>query len=320
MKGIDTGKKYRLVTKADIDGMACGVLLSELGMVDSFAFVHPSDIESGGFAITENDITAGLPYSPKAFLAFDYYPHPGLAGYGDNFITGKNMPSTSRVIYNHYGRGRFKHISIEMLEAVDKGFSADINMDEILYPTGWTLLSYLIDRRTGLDRFHHFNIPQAELLVKIIEYSRGHNILEILDLSDVEERLEFYFSCIQPCSEQLLRCSKVHYNLVFADLRGESVIYPGNRFMIYALFPECNVSLHAMPVDEKGKCLFIAGKSVIDRSYDKDIGAIMRSMGGGGHANAGTCQCTGKCADMDALIGKLSYGLLANVVKGYFNY
>jgi nanoRNase/pAp phosphatase (c-di-AMP/oligoRNAs hydrolase) len=305
-----------------MDGLVCGILLKELGLIDRFAFVHPKDIESGKAEIKDDDITAGLPYKESAYLAFDHYPGAVPKEKEKNLIVNSGMPSTSRVIYNYYGRKNFPGISEDMLQAVDKGFSARISIDEILYPTGWMLLNYLIDQRTGLERYKKFASSHAELIVKLADFCKGRTIVEILDMPDVEERLNLYFSCVEQCRAQILRCSSVHYNLVVTDMRKEPVIYPGNRFMIYALFPECNVSLQAMTTPDGGSALFVVGKSIIDRTYSADIGRIMRRHGGGGHSNAGTCQAKNEDADkvMESLISELKYGLLKNLFLGYFNY
>src|SRR3989338_7507479 len=139
------------------------------------------------------------------------------------------MPSTSRVIYNYYGEDKFPDIQKDMLNAVDKGFSAKISRDEILYPTGWILFNYLIDQRTELDKLGRFTVSHSELIIKLVDFCRGHNIWEILDTPEMEERLNLYFSCMEQCKAQILRCASVYYNLVVIDLRKEKVIYPGNR-------------------------------------------------------------------------------------------
>lgn len=319
---MDT-KKYRLVTKADFDGMVCNMLLKELDIIDRVVFAHPRDIESGKLEITGEDITAGLPYKENVHIAFDYYPGSLLsAGSRKNLAVDHRMPSTSRVIYNYYGKDKFSNIPEDILDAVDKGFSARITIDEILYPTGWILLNYIIDQRTGLEGFKKFSISHPELIINLANESRTRTIWEILNLPYVEERLNLYFSCIEEHKAQILRCTSVYSNLVVIDIRKEKVIYPGNRFMVYALFPECNVSMHVTSAANNSRTIFVVGKSVLDRTYSPDIGMIMKKYGGGGHSNAGTCQTTNDTADEIAkkLIGGLKYGLVKNLFMGYFNY
>lgn len=315
-------QQYRLVTKCDFDGLACGVLLKEMALIDRIAFAHPKDIESGKVAIAAFDITAGLPYRETAHLAFDHYPSRSeIKGKTRNLVVDQRMPSTSRVIYNYYGRERFRRVSPDMLKAVDKGFSGNIGIDDILYPTGWMLLNHLIDHRTGLEIFQRFPTSTPELIMRLVDYCRDHTIWDVLNLPDVEERLNLYFSCIEQYKAQLLRCATVHFNLVVTDMRKEQVMYPGNRFMIHALFPECSVSLQVIADSDSDKIVFAVGKSILDRSYGRDIGKILEQYGGGGHANAGTCQARGDQADdvLGKLIGELQHSFLKSLLLGYFN-
>ena len=306
-----------------MDGLACGMLLKEIGVIDRVSFAYPRDIETGKIEINAANITAGLPYRKEAHLAFDHYP--GTSADSDirgNLITDKRMPSTSRVIYNHYGRDKFSRISPDMLDAVDKGYSAKITSDEILYPGGWILFGYLIDQRTGLERFGRFSMSNEEIVAMLVDGYRERTIWEILSLPAMEERLAVYFSNVDQYKGQILRCASVYYNLVVFDMRMESKIFPGNRFMVYALFPECNVSLQVISDPKNDKVVFVAGKSVLDRSYSGDIGSIMRKYGGGGHSAAGTCQTEKDKADgvLENLINELQYSTLRNLVEGYFNY
>jgi len=314
--------KKRLITKCDMDGLACGILLKEMDLINGVVFVHPKDVESGKMVIGSGDITAGLPYKESVHLAFDYYPGALSKGCRDNLIVDSSMPSTSRVICNYYNQTSKTGILKDLLLAVDKGFSADISIDEILYPTSWILLSYLIDQRTGLERYGNFNATNAQLIANLIQHGKEQTIWEILNSPAVEERLNLYFSCMERCKDQLLRCSSVHYNLVVTDMRNEEILYPGNRFLIYALFPECNVSMHVVNDSAGNRTSFVVGKSVIDRAYQKDIGKILKSHGGGGHSNAGTCMSDRESADelKDKLIDQLSYSTLENIFNGYFNF
>ena len=313
---------YRLVTKADFDGMVCGILLKELRSVESVVFVHPKDIEKGELQVTGTDILAGLPYREGVHLAFDHYPSSAGAGGRDNLVVDLGAPSTARVIYDHYGKDKLAGIHGDILDAVDKGFSARLAVEDILYPTGWVLLSYLIDRRTGLEGTKSFSKSHDELLVELMEEGRRRSIWEILSLPHVAERLDLYFSCIEEYKEQIFRCSSVFSNLVVTDTRREARILPGNKFMTYALFPECNVSLGVSSAGGNGRAGFAAGRSVLDKTCSLDIGRIMRKYGGGGHAGAGACQADADRAEAtkEGLIDDLQYGFFKNLLMGYFNY
>ena len=83
---------------------------------------------------------------------------------------------------------------------------------------------------------------------------------------------------------------QVQGRIVILDLRHEEVIHPTNRFMVYALHPECTVSVHVLWGLKKQNTVFAVGRSIVDRSSTFDIGALMLRHGGGGHEAAGTCQ------------------------------
>jgi nanoRNase/pAp phosphatase (c-di-AMP/oligoRNAs hydrolase) len=304
--------KYRLVTRSDFDGLVCAVLLNELNMIDDIKFVHPKDMQDGKIEITGRDITTNLPYVPGVHLAFDHHSSETLRNPGQapaNYIIRADSPSAARVVYNHYGgKKTFPAISEDMMDAVDKGDAAWFNREEILHPAGWVLLNYLMDARTGLGRFRHFRISNYALMMDLIKYCRDHGIDQILALPDVKERVELYFEHEPKAKEQIQRCSTVHKNLVVLDLRGEETIWATNRFMIYALFPQTNISIHVMWGVQKQNTVFATGKSILDRGSKTDIGELMLSWGGGGHHAAGTCQVANDQAEatLQALIARIN--------------
>lgn len=293
-------KKYRLVTRSDFDGLVCAVLLNELEMIDDILFVHPKDMQDGKIAISENDITTNLPYVPSAYLAFDHHLSETIrnsAG-NSNHIIDPAAPSAARVVYDYYGgKARFANISDDMMLAVDKADSAEFTRDEILNPSGWVLLNYLMDARTGLGRFRSFTISNYQLMMDLIKYCHNHTIDEILALPDVVERIELYQEHAPLAKEQIKRCSRIYDNLVVLDLREEDTIYATNRFMIYAMYPQCNISIHVLWGVQQRNTVFATGKSIVNRSSQTNIGALMLQYGGGGHENAGTCQVANEAVD-----------------------
>ena len=285
--------KYRLVTRSDFDGLVSAVLLNELELIDEIKFVHPKDMQDGKIEITERDITTNLPYVAAAHLAFDHHSSETLriAGQPANRIISPNAPSAARVVYDYYGgKKAFPNIADDMMDAVDKADSAQFTRDEILDPQGWVLLNYLMDSRTGLGRFREFRVSNYALMMDLIEYCRNHGIDDILNLPDVRERVDLYFEHAIPAKEQILRCTTVHKNLAVLDLRQEETIYATNRFMIYALFPQTNISIHVLWGVQQQNTVFATGKSILDRSSRTDVGELMLKYGGGGHQAAGTCQ------------------------------
>ncbi len=285
-------KKFRLVTRSDFDGLVCAVLLRQLDIIDEIKFVHPKDMQDGLIDIGADDITTNLPYVDGVHLAFDHHLSETIrVGKRDNHIIHADAPSAARVVYDYYGGAvRFPAAWDKMMEEVDKADSARYSLDDILSPTGWTLLNYIMDARTGLGRFRDFRISNYQLMMNLIDYCRNHGIEQILDLPDVRERTDLYFDHEERAKEQIKRCSTVHGNLVVLDLRNEETIYAGNRFMIYALHPQCNISIHVMWGLKKQNTVFAIGRSILDRSSKTNVGALCLEYGGGGHEKAGTCQ------------------------------
>lgn len=293
-------QKFRLVTRSDFDGLVCAVLLNELDLINDIKFVHPKDMQDGKIDITGGDITTNLPYVAAAHLAFDHHLSETIRNTGErpNHVIDPKAPSAARVVYDYYGgKARFPNIADDMMEAVDKADSAQFSREEILDPKGWVLLNYLMDARTGLGRFRDFRISNYALMMDLIKYCRNHGIDDILTLPDVKERVDLYREHAEKAKEQILRCATVHKNLVVLDLRGEETIYATNRFMIYALFPQANISIHVMWGVQKQNTVFATGKSILDRSSRTNVGELMLQYGGGGHQAAGTCQVANDQAD-----------------------
>lgn len=287
-------KKYRLITRSDMDGLVCAVLLKELDLIDDILFVHPKDMQDGAIEVGPNDISTNVPYVDGIGLAFDHHASEVLRNQDhDNHIIDAGAPSAARVVYDYYGGDEvFPNISETMMVAVDKADSAQFSKEDILDPQGWDLLSFLMDSRTGLGRFRDFKISNYQLMMQLIEYCRDHSddIDSILALPDVKERVDMYREHAEKFKEQIKRCSTIHDNLVVLDLREEETIWCGNRFMIYAVFPETNISIHVIWGKQKQNIVYAVGKSIINRSSKTNVGALMLSYAGGGHNAAGTCQ------------------------------
>lgn len=301
----EDNKKFRLVTRSDFDGLVCAVLLKELDMINDIKFVHPKDMQDGTILITGSDITTNLPYVEGVHLAFDHHHSETIrVGEKDNHIIDPNAPSAARVVYDYYGGKKgFPNVSEEMMEAVDKGDSAQFSKDEILKPDGWVLMNYLMDSRTGLGRFREFRVSNYQLMMHLIDYCREHDIADILKLPDVKERVDLYRDHEDRFKEQIKRCATVHGNLVVLDLRNEESIFAGNRFMIYALYPDCNISIHCMWGLNKLNTVFATGKSIVNRTSKTNVGELMLKYGGGGHEAAGTCQVENE--DAERVLGEL---------------
>src|SRR5688500_13178469 len=283
--------KYRLVTRSDFDGLVCAVLLKELGMLDEIKFVHPKDMQDGKVPVTNRDITTNVPYVPGVHLAFDHHASEALRvkDRPANHIISPDAMSAARVVYDHFGGpAKMPRIREDMMAAVDKADAAQFSKDEILDPKGWVLLNYLMDPRTGLGRFREFRISNYQLMMELIDACLTKSVEEILEMPDVKERVDLYREHEPKAKEQIKRCSTVHGNLVVLDLLNEETIWPTNRFAIYALYPQCNISIHKMWGLKKQNTVFATGKSILDRSSKTHVGELMLKYGGGGHEAAGT--------------------------------
>lgn len=290
----DPSKRYRLITRSDMDGLVCGILLKELGLIDDITFAHPKDMQDGLIEVGPEDITTNLPYVDGVFLAFDHHASEmeRVKGNPENHIIDPAAPSAARVVYDYFGgAGVLPGISTEMMSAVDKADAARFSKEEILNPEGWELLSFIMDARTGLGRFRDFNISNYQLMMKLIDYCREHHdIEEILNLPDVKERVDLYYEHQLKFREQIERCATVYQNLVVLDMRKEDTIWAGNRFMVYALFPHCNISIHILWGKNRQNTVFAIGKSILNRTSRTHVGTLCLGYGGGGHDAAGTCQ------------------------------
>ena len=285
--------RYRLVTRSDFDGLVCAALLKELDMLDDIKFVHPKDMQDGKVEITDRDITTNLPYVPSAHLSFDHHASEAerVENGKPNHVILPDADSAARVVYDYFGGAdRFPRISAEMMDAVDKADAAKFNEHEILDPQGWILLSFLMDPRTGLGRFRDFRISNYQLMMQLIDECITLSIDEILQTPDVKERVDLYRGHSQQAMRQLQACSEVKDNLVVLDLRDEPVIHPTNRFTIYAMYPDTNISMHVLWGLKQQNTVFATGKSIVNRTSRTNVGRLMLEYGGGGHEAAGTCQ------------------------------
>ena len=302
----------RLLTRSDFDGLACGAILKSLNIIDNWIFVHPKDMQDGKVAVTKDDVLANIPYAEGCGMWFDHHATEIARMGKNNLVPGecRLAPSAARVIYEYYG-GKEKMPNFEdLVVATDKVDSGQLSVKEITNPTGWVLLGFIMDPRTGLGRFRNFTISNYDLMVKLLDCCEYMSIEEILAMPDVIERADLYREQSELFVAMLKEKTKIYENVIVTDLRGCEVINAGNRFMVYALYPENNVSLWI--VDGRGKvnCSIATGYSIVNRSCKSDIGALMYKYGGGGHVMVGTCQVDYDKADQ--VIGEIVEKLVAD--------
>jgi nanoRNase/pAp phosphatase (c-di-AMP/oligoRNAs hydrolase) len=293
----------RLITRSDFDGLACAVLLEEIGVVNEYLFVHPKDVQDGLIPVSKNDVLANVPYSPGCGLWFDHhsseYERLQLTETFAFEGASRDAPSCARVIYDYYGGAktfaRFDRSGL--MWAVDKADSADFTVDEVLNPKGWVLLSFIMDARTGLGRYRDYRISNLDLMREMITLCRTKPVEEILLEPDVIERVERYFKQEEAYKEMIRASARADENVLIIDLRNQDEILSGNRFVEYALFPQCTVSIRHIWGKAKQNVVLTVGHSIINRASTKDIGSLMLKYGGGGHTRVGTCQVPFEDAD-----------------------
>lgn len=282
----------RLVTRSDFDGLICGMLLKEAGIIDEWVFVHPKDLQDGNFETTENDVLANVPYVAGCGLWFDHHvTESDRVGWTeDKKGESRLAPSAARIIYEYYGGAEKFPIYEEMLAAVDKVDSGQLTKEEILNPKGWILLGFISDPRTGLGRFRDFRISNYQLMEELINHFRNYTIEEIIEQPDIKERVELYLEQAEKFKMMVHNHTKIENNVIVTDLRGVDTIYAGNRFMIYSLYPEQNVSAWIVDGKQKQNVSIACGYSILNRTCTADVGKLMYKFGGGGHKMVGTCQ------------------------------
>ncbi|MBR3327533.1 MAG: exopolyphosphatase, partial [Atopobiaceae bacterium] len=276
--------KHRLVTRSDFDGLVCAMILKEKGLIDDIKFVHPKDVQDGKVDITSNDITTNLPFDPRVGIAFDHHESEltrnADVDFGGRYIIDGDAKSAARVVYDYYGgKEALPRISDELMEAVDKGDSADFTLEEILDPKGWVLMNFLMDARTGLGRFRTFRISNYDLMMKLIDLCLKRSVDEVLADPDVQERVELYFDQQERFKKQVAGLARVEGRVVVLDLRNEETIYAGNRFMIYALYPQTQISVHVAWGFRKQNTAVMIGKSILDKRSEANIGELCLKYG-----------------------------------------
>ncbi len=291
----------RLITRSDFDGLACGALLKEAGIIDTWEFAHPKDLQDGLVEVNENDCLANVPYVPGCGLWFDHHS----SEHERNQLAGKYKgesriaPSCARIIYDYYGgKERFPQFD-DMMIAVDKVDSGNLTIDEVMNPTGWILVGFLMDPRTGLGRWRQFTISNYQLMIKLMDACRTMTTQEILELPDVVERIEIYNEQTEKFKEMVQKYTRVEGNVIISDLRGVAPIYTGNRFMIYSMYPEQNISAWIVSGRGGKGCSAAVGYSILNRTSTVDVGSLMLKYNGGGHKAVGTCQFSDENMDTE---------------------
>jgi len=299
----------RLVTRSDFDGSVCAALLLELGLVDGILYIHPKDLQDNKIEVTGDDILANVPFVEGCGLWFDHHSseHERLKLEGKFKGASELEPSAAQVIYEYYKKdqvaaGKLKKFE-DLIKIVGIADSAQFSKDDILNPTGWIMLAFIADPRTGLGYKRSFRISNFELMKKLPEYLRSKTAEEILALPDFQERVQVYHEETSKYKALLARTTRIEGDAILIDFRGIAENPVGNRFMEYVLYPEQNISVRIVDGRDKQFAMISVGHSILDRTSLVDVGSLVLKYGGGGHKQVGTCQV--EYDDVDRIVGEM---------------
>jgi len=244
------------MTRSDFDGMCCAVLLKELGLMTEMVYAHPKDLQDGKVPVTENDILANVPFVPGCGLWFDHHSSEMERNDLDGRYEGlsKVAPSAARVISDYYNDDRLARFE-DLLKYVDKVDSAQLTQDEVLNPTGWILLGFLCDPRTGLGYHKSFTISSLQFCTNLVDLIGEISIDEVLVHPDTKERIDLYFESTEKARKFYKTCSWMDGPIIISDFRIAGLTPPSNRFLIYSLYPDANISIRM--IDGKAANLFL---------------------------------------------------------------
>jgi oligoribonuclease NrnB/cAMP/cGMP phosphodiesterase (DHH superfamily) len=299
----------RLLTRSDFDGSVCAALLLELGLVDGILYIHPKDLQDNKIEVTGDDILANVPFVEGCGLWFDHHSseHERVQLEGKFRGASEPAPSAAQVIYEYYKNdetyaGKLKKFEY-LIKIVGVADSAQFSKDDILTPTGWILLAFIADPRTGLGYKRSFRISNFELMKKLPEYLRSKTLEEILALPDFQERVQVYHEETSKYKALLARSTRIEGDAILIDFRGIAENPVGNRFMEYVLYPEQNISVRIVDGRNKQFAMISVGHSILDRTSLVDVGSLVLKYGGGGHKQVGTCQV--EYDDVDRIVGEM---------------
>lgn len=281
----------RLVTRGDLDGVVSAVLITEIEKIDSIELIHPQDITDKRFSITNNDIMANLPYHPECSLWFDHHEltesnaKPPVSFKGRHKIA----PSVARVIYEYYSSDKLKRYE-HLVSETDRFDSAHLEPEDITDPKDIILLGFTIDSRSGIGAF-------KEYFKKLVEWLKTMPVEKILQQPEVVERVRLLRDNNAVFFEALKRYSKKDGKVIFTDFRPLDRPPVGNRFLVYTLFPDTNVSVRAQWGPDKKFVAVSLGHNIFNRTSNSNCGHICSDFGGGGHKGAGACPLKPENAD-----------------------
>ncbi len=293
----------RIITRGDLDGTMCIVLLKQVEDISEVVQAHPKDMQDQLVDVREGDIICNLPYHPFCSMWFDHHASETGERLPEGEFTGvfdDTAPSAARLVYEYYvGDHPELERHAEFLAVVDRMDAAQLTLTDVAYPQGPVLLCFLIDPRTGLGRYRDFRISNKAMTDMMPDLLIEHTVEEVLAHPDVKERADRYWALHNETEEVFTKVSRREDNVIISDFREQDVIPPGNRFLVYTLpdLREGNISLNISLVKGGEKVAIAVGHNIFRRTSEVHVGQLMAEYGGGGHRGAGTCQVPKEDAD-----------------------
>ncbi len=289
----------RLVTRPDFDGIVCGALITALEDIDSYLFVEPKFMQDGAVDIREGDIIANLPYHPACTLWFDHHFTNGAAGFDRPVVAGRGAfrmaPSAARVVYEYYtqvpggspryesGLGMMRTGRVtELLRDTDKIDGGTLTRDDVLHPAGYVLVSMTIYGKESAEE------PYWRRLIDLV---RDRTLDEVLDDPEVRARCDRVLSLQERLRRQLLERAELRGNVIYLDLRDTEDLTDANRFLLYTLFPDGNISMKISRDPQRARTTAISvGYNIFNTTSTVNVGDLLSRYGGGGHRVVGSCR------------------------------
>jgi len=275
----------------------------ELEVVDKITYIHPNDLQNNKIYVTENDVIANAPYAQGCGLWFDHHSSEYERLKLNGIFTGasKLVPSAAQVIYDYYKNLNGHHRRLKQFKTLVKVAnivdSAQFTRDDILNPSGWILLAFITDPRTGLGRKHDFRISNLELMRQLPKLLCTKTVEEILAEPDFQERVRVYVDETEKYRQLLVKKSTIKGSAIVIDLRSIDETPIGNRFLEYVLFPEQNISIRISDSKNSRFAVINVGYSIINQTAKIDVGSLALRYGGGGHRQVAACQVSYDKAD-----------------------
>ncbi len=278
----------RLVTRGDLDGLTSAVIITMKEPIDEIALVHPQDITDKKVEIRSHDILANVPYHPNCGMWFDHHLLTDSNEKPPANFKGRHRiaPSAARLVYEYYLEKNPNDPELlrlsKLVDETDRLDAAQLTPEDVEHPRDYILLGYTIDSRTGLGMFEDY-------FKKLVQWLKSMPIEKVLEQPEVKERVNRIRNEQEEFRRLLKRNSFQLNNVVVTDLREVGRLPAGNRFLVYTLFPETNVSLRVHWGPSHNSVIAAVGHSIFNRTCRTSVGELMSRYGGGGHQGAGTC-------------------------------